>query len=187
MEDNSLLLWMTSILIAFLVYWASDRDLHQKLESRKKGLSREYPEIVHKLALFVGAGMTIRGAFQKIAGDYEADCHNGGRQHAAYEEMLYTCRELKSGVSEGASYEHFGKRTELQEYIRLSTLLTQNLKKGNSTLLERLREEADKAAEERLQQSKKLGEEAGTKLLVPMVLMLAVVMVIIMIPALSNL
>ena len=52
--------------------------------------------------------------------------------------------------------------------------------------MERLREEADKSAAERLQQSKKLGEEAGTKLLVPMVLMLAVVMAIIMIPAMSN-
>lgn len=101
-------------------------------------------------------------------------------------EMLYTCRELRSGTSEGVCYEHFGRRTGLQEYIRLCTLLTQNLKKGNSTLLERLREESDRAAEERLQQGRKLGEEAGTKLLVPMVLMLAVVMAVIMVPAFAN-
>ena len=69
----------------------------------------------------------------------------------------------------------------------MSTLLAQNLKRGNSTLLERLREEADKAAEEQLQQSRKLGEEAETKLLAPMVLMLAIVMALIMIPAFSNL
>lgn len=62
----------------------------------------------------------------------------------------------------------------------------QNLKRGNSTLLERLREEADKAGEERLMHSRRLGEEAGTKLLVPMVLMLAVVMVMIMVPAFST-
>ena len=170
----------------FVVYVFLDRDFHEQLEKRKKGLRREYPEIVHKLVLFVGAGMTIRGAFHKIAGDYEAKRRGESGQSPAYEEVLYTCRELNSGVSEGASYEHFGRRTGLQEYIRLSTLLAQNLKRGNSTLLERLREEADKAAEERLQQSKKLGEEAGTKLLVPMVLMLAVVMAVIMIPAFSN-
>lgn len=141
---------------------------------------------MHKLVLFVGAGMTIRGAFQKIAGDYEAKCRSGERASPAYEEVLYTCRELHSGISEGQSYEHFGRRTGLQEYIRLSTLLAQNLKRGNSTLLERLREEAEKSAEERLQQSKRLGEEAGTKLLVPMVLMLAVVMAMIMVPAFSS-
>ena len=130
--------------------------------------------------------MTIRGAFQKIAGDYEAKQESRDRQSPAYEEVLYLCRELNAGVSEGVAYEHFGRRTGLQEYIKFCALLTQNLKRGNSTLLERLREEADKAAQERLQQSKKMGEEAGTKLLVPMVLMLAVVMAMIMIPAFSN-
>lgn len=185
-EDNSLALWAAGMAAAVMVFLLLDRDLHEQLERRKKSLHREYSEIVHKLALFVGAGMTIRGAFQKIAGDYEAKCRGGGKKSPAYEEILYTCRELRSGVSEALSYEHFGRRTGLQEYVRLSTLLVQNLKRGSSTLLERLRDEADKSAEERLQRSKKLGEEAGTKLLVPMVLMLAVVMAVIMIPALSN-
>ena len=185
-EDNSLLLWAAAMVTAVLVFLFLDKDLHEQLEKRKKSLRRDYSQIVHKLALFVGAGMTVRGAFQKTAGDYEIKCQVGGKRSPAYEEMVYTCRELRSGISEGLSYEHFGKRTGLQEYIRLSALLTQNLKRGNSMLLERLREEADKSAEERLQQSKKLGEEAGTKLLVPMVLMLAVVMAIIMVPAFSN-
>ena len=82
--------------------------------------------------------------------------------------MLYTCRELQGGVSEGAAYEHFGKRTGLREYIRLGTLLGQNLKRGNSTLTERLREEAEKSSAESLLRVRRLGEEAGTKLLVPM-------------------
>lgn len=185
-EDNSLLLWGAAVVTGILVYFFLDRDLHGQIEKRKEVLRREYPEIVHKLVLFVGAGMTVRGAFQKIAGDYETRHKEGGRESPAYEEILYTCRELRSGVSEGQSYEHFGKRTGLQEYVRLSALLSQNLKKGSSTLLERLRKEADKSAEDRLQQSKKLGEEAGTKLLVPMVLMLAIVMAVIMIPAFSN-
>ncbi len=185
-EDNSLLLWAGAMAAAAAVYLISDKDLHKQLERRKESIHREYPEIVHKLRLFLGAGMTVRGAFRKIAGDYEERHQNGSRASPAYEEMLYACREQHSGVSEGASYEHFGKRTGLQEYIRLSALLMQNLKKGNSTLLERLREEADKAAQEQLQRGKRLGEEAGTKLLVPMVLMLAVVMAIIMIPAFSN-
>lgn len=184
-EDNSVLLWAAALAVAVLVYLLSDRDLHQQLEKRKKLLQQEYPDLVHQLALYVGSGMTVRGAFQKIASDYERKQDHIAGRHPAYEEVLYTCRELKSGVSEGAAYEHFGRRTGRQEYIRLNTLLMQNLKRGNSTLLERLREEADKAGEERLMQSRRLGEEAGTRLLVPMVLMLAVVMVMIMVPAFS--
>ncbi len=185
-EDNGIALWAGAVAAAAAVYMFSDRDLHERLEKRRRTMRREYPELVHKLVLFVGAGMTVRGAFQRMAGDYTAKRKEGGVHSPIYEELLYTCRELHAGTSEGAAYEHFGRRTGLQEYIRLSTLLTQNLKRGNSMLLDRLREEADRAAQERLQQSKKLGEEAGTKLLIPMVMMLAVIMVIIMIPAFSG-
>lgn len=185
-EDNSLMLWTATLAVAVIVYLMSDKDLHQQLEKRRTCLKQEYPDLVHQLALFVGAGMTVRGAFQKIASDYEKRRNRLTGKLPAYEELLYTCRELKSGVSEGAAYEHFGRRTGCQEYIRLSTLLMQNLKRGNSALLERLREEAEKAGEERLMQNRRLGEEAGTKLLVPMVLMLAVVMVMIMVPAFST-
>lgn len=183
-DDYSVVVWILAIVTTVSVFMVSDQDLHKRLEQRKKLMKRDYPDIVHKMVLYVGAGMTTRGAFQKIAGDYQQK--NKGDPHPAYEEMLYACRELRSGVSEGVVYEHFGKRTGLQEYVRLGTLLTQNLKKGNSTLLERLKEEAYRAGEEKLLSCRRLGEEAGTKLLVPMVLMLVVVMIMIMIPAFSS-
>lgn len=183
-EDYSLVLWILAVVTAVSVYGMSDKDLHRKLEQRKKQMRGDYPDILHKLALYIGAGMTPRGAFQKTAEEYERKKGDTDLS-PAYEEMLYACRELHSGVSEASVYEHFGKRTGLQEYIRLSTLLIQNLKKGNSALLARLQEEADRAGEERLRNCKRLGEEAGTKLLVPMVLMLLVVMIMIMIPAFS--
>lgn len=182
-RDFSILIWAATPAVAALLYLTADKDIHDELEKRRKCLQQEYPELVHKLLLYVGAGMTIRGAFQKIAGDYEKGGHKKERIRPGCEEILYTCRELQGGVSEGAAYEHFGKRAGLREYIRLGTLLGQNLKRGNSTLLERLREEAEKSSAEGLLQVRKMGEEAGTKLLVPMVMMLAVVMIMIMVPA----
>lgn len=186
-DHKALLLWGGSIAAAILVYFFSDRDLHERLEKRKRALREEYPNLIQELVLLIGAGMTTRGAFQKMGADYEKKKEDNEKVIPAYEEVLHACREMQSGVAEGAAYERFGRRTGLQQYIRLSSLLMQNLKRGNSSLPERLREEAFKAGEERLQQSKKLGEEAGTKLLAPMVLMLAVVMALIMIPAFSGL
>ena len=185
-SNNSIWVWVGGGIVALLVYVMADKDLHDSVEQRKQQMLREYPDVVHKLTLYLGAGMTIRWSFQKIAGEYEEAQKKGGKENAIYEEMVHICRELKAGVSEGAAYEHFGRRTGLQEYIRLSTLLTQNLKKGNSMLLQRLREETEKASIERIQYSKRLGEEAVTKLLLPMVLMLLVVMLMIMIPAFSS-
>lgn len=184
-RDKGLLFPVGAVVAAAIIYKMSDRDLHELLEKKRKKMKQEYPDIVHTLSLYLGAGMSIRGAFLRMAADYERGRKNGKRASPVREELLFMCRELQAGVSEGASYEHFGKRTGLQEYIRLSALLTQNLKKGNSTLLQRLHEEAEKASVERLQYGKRLGEEAVTKLLLPMVLMLLVVMVMIMIPAFS--
>ena len=184
--DYGPLLWSGALVTAVLIFFLADKDMHDKLEAKRMRMKRAYPDVVQKLVLYMGAGLTVRGAFQRIAGSYEQEKRAGKAERPIYEEILYTCRELQAGVSEGAAYEHFGKRTGLQEYIRLSTLLMQNLKKGNSTLLQRLKEEADKAGIEQLQNSRRLGEEASTKLLLPMVMMLLVVMLMIMIPAFSS-
>lgn len=185
-KDDSGLLWAGALVVSVAVYLLADKDLHQKIEERREHMKREYPDIVHKLALYLGAGMTLQGAFQKVAAEYEQSKAQGECKGPAYEEMLYTCRELKTGISESKAYERFGKRTGVQEYIRLSTLLAQNLRKGSSSLLLRLQEEADRALAERIQSGRKLGEEASTKLLIPMVMMLAVVMVMVMLPAMSS-
>ena len=182
-EKSWLVLLAVSWGVGVLIFFLSDRDLHQELEKQRECMKQEYPDIVHKLALYLGAGMTLQGAFQEIGSEYELQKKQGRERSPGYEQILYACRELKSGVSESSAYERFGRRTGLQEYIRLSTLMTQNLKKGSSSLLERLHEETEKALIQRIQSGRKLGEEAATKLLVPMVMMLGVVMVMVMLPA----
>ena len=91
--------------------------------------------------------------------------------------------EMCSGVPERECYEQFGSRCRLQAYMKLGTLLSQNLRKGTKGLADMLRLEGIHAFEERKALAKRLGEEAGTKLLLPMFFMLAVVMIIIIVPA----
>ena len=54
-------------------------------------------------------------------------------------------------------------------------------------MTELLKLESIQAFEERKAQAKRLGEEAGTKLLLPMFLMLAMVLVIVIVPAFLTL
>ena len=185
-EDNSLLFWGMVMAAAVCIYFLMDKDLHDRRVRQGQLMSAEYPQILNKMVLYLGAGLTVRGSFQKIAGDYKKAFQQGGQKLPAYEEMVYTCHELQTGISEGAAYERFGRRTGLQEYVRFSTLLNQNLKKGSSMLVQRLREEAEKAAQEEKNRQKKTGEEASTRLLVPLVIMLAVIMALVMFPAFSS-
>ena len=144
----------------------------------------DYPDIVSRLNLFFCAGMTIRGAFEKIAMDYEKQRETGRKSKSfALEEMLITVREMKGGVSESEAYQNFGVRTGVRRYGKLGTLLSQNLQKGNAGLTAALEAEARDAFEDRKADAKRAGEEAGTKLLLPMGIMLLVVMIIVIIPA----
>lgn len=180
-EDSSGYFLILVLLAAGVLYWGRGRELDQKLEARKRELLLDYPEIVNKLALYMGAGMTIRNAFLKMGEDYKKQKEQGKKY--VYEEILITCYELQGGRSETEAYDHFGRRCQVQAYMKLSALLSQNLRKGSNDLLRMLGQEADAAFAERKSLAKKLGEEAGTKLLVPMMMMLCIVMVIIMIPA----
>ena len=98
-------------------------------------------------------------------------------------ELEIAVRELENGISEQMVMERLAERCRIPCYIKLSVLLNQNIKKGSNNLQRQLKEEVEKAFEERKILAGKYAQEAGTKLLFPMVLMLLVVMVIIMYPA----
>jgi hypothetical protein len=182
-EDNSLIFLILMVILGAASYVIKDRELQKKVSDRRQELLLEYPQFVSKLVLYMGAGMTMRNIIEKLASEYVLQKKAGQKASALYEEVLRSSRELKAGTPEGKVYERLGQRCGSQQYSRLCTLLSQNLKKGNSELLAILQEEAEKTFSDRLDHVRKAGEEAGTKLLMPMILMLMIVMVIIMIPA----
>lgn len=173
-------------MIGILLFALMKQNEKKEMEDRKKQMIRDYPEIVNKLTLYLGAGMTVKRAWRKVTEGYMREKTEGSERYA-YEEMRQTCHEMDSGVTEAESYENFGRRCDVQMYIRLGALLSQNLRKGTRGLTELLKLESIQAFEERKAQAKRLGEEAGTKLLLPMFLMLAVVLVIVIVPAFLTL
>ena len=61
--------------------------------------------------------------------------------------------------------------------------MSQNLRIGTKGMTQILKNEHQQPFEERKARARRKGEEAGTKLLLPMFLMLAVVLVIVIVPA----
>lgn len=165
------------------VWIGTDKDLKGKCEERDRQLLSEYSEFVSKLQLLLSSGLTIRGVLERMAGDYKKNKRKGGNSKYVYEELLLCVRKMQDGMNEAACYEFFGNRCGLLNYKKLASLLMQNLRKGNEGLIVALAQEANTAFEERKAVARRMGEEAQTKLLFPMVIMLGIVMVIIMIPA----
>lgn len=154
----------------------------QARQKRLRQMLLDYPGLVTRMALLLGAGMTVRRAFGKIALDHKRKKTKGGMRYA-YEEMLTSYYEMESGVREEQAYENFGRRCGHPKYRTLATLLIQDLKKGDQRLLDTLEREAAEAFEERKRYARVQGEAAATKLLIPMVLMLLIVLVILLVPA----
>ena len=162
-------------------------DKEKAAKQRENQLLMDYPEVVSKLMIFLGAGMTVRTAWERIAGDYRDMLGSGRRTpRHVYEEMYETCCQMSRGVPEGQAYGEFGRRCGLLPYMKLCSLLEQNRKNGSRNVRELLRAEMTEAFELRKHGARRMGEEAGTRLLLPLFLMLGVVMVMVAVPAMLE-
>ena len=95
-------------------------------------------------------------------------------------------QEMQKGCGEKEAYERFGQRIGMPEYRRLSSLLARNLEKGTRNLCDLLSAESQEAWENRKFQAKKLGEEAGMKLLFPMLLLFVLILIMLLYPAINK-
>lgn len=183
-ENRSLPLVLLGVVAAVCIL-ASEKEKEKKQKKeREKQLQMDYPEILGKLILMMGAGMNAAMAWRRIAETYRKRREEKNIPlRPAYEEMLTAVYEMQEGIGEIQAYKNFGERCQIAEYRKLAAILVQNVKKGNVQIQRILEEEKTEAYEKHKARIKTAGEEAGTKLLFPMLLMLLVVLVIIMVPA----
>lgn len=176
-------------IIGILVHYIAQKSKKERLEKEwKEGLMMDYPDIVSRLSLLVGAGMTASGAIGKLACEYQRN-HAEGRQpmHPGYEELLRTWNEIQDGTGERKAYENLGNRCGRQEYRKLSSLLIQNMQKGAKGIRQLLDAEVTEVYLQQQAYVKRRGEEASAKLLLPMGIMLILVFAILILPAMFSL
>lgn len=170
------------VLLPLLVIAAKHQEKEKERKERERVFLEVYPRLITKLTLYVGAGLSLRGAWERIGSEYR-DRSKRTKKNPVYEEVLVLTGELKNGKSEAGVYEAFGRRVGLKPYLRCSALLISQLQKGSGGLREGLETEVRLAWELHREQAEKKGEEAQTKLLFPMMGMLFLVLAIVMIPA----
>ena len=184
-EDHTYqIILMLGFAAAAAVYIQEAMREQRKAQARKEQLLKQYPDMVSKISLLLGAGMTLSSAWERIVLNYQHRLEQKhGETQEVYEQMLVAYREMQDGIGELKVYERFGDRCGTPQYRKFSMLVVQNLRKGSSGLRQSLEKEVSDAFALRKNLAKKAGEEAGTKILIPMMLMLCIVMVIILVPA----
>lgn len=176
------------IILCFLLVLREKENEKHLEQKRQDDLLRCYPWFVNEMVLLLGAGMQVKNIFCLLIQEYQ-DCVGGqsDTRKPLMEELMIAKQNLQMGVSEQQVYYQLGRSLKLPCYIKLTTLLAQNVKKGSKGMVAFFEQEEIAALQERKNLAKKCGEEAGTKLLGPMVLQLLVVMLMIMIPAFLSL
>ena len=185
---GSALIFVALLLLAGLLLADRQKKREDQLR-RAEQLDREYPDLVSRMQLLLGAGLSMRKVLERIGSEYKTALEEDKKKKRslACEEILVCCRELENGLSELEVYERLGNRCGTPSYRGLVLLLEQNMTKGGQGLLPLLEQEVLQAFENRQRMARQEGEKVSVRLLLPMGLMLLIVLALIMIPAFLSL
>lgn len=166
----------TEAAIMLALYVLPDRNLDKRLLCRHRSIQIDFPEFLNKLVLLVNAGQTVSAAVQKIVRDSSI-------KSPLYKELAVTLNEISAGIPELQAFENFAKRCRTHDASMFAATLIQNLRKGNASLIPVLRLQAAAGWDNRRNLAKKLGEEASTKLIFPMMLIFIAIVAMVIAPA----
>lgn len=179
-QEISLGLIAVALMLLTLLFFLPDSQLNDKVKRRHLEIQIDFPDFLNKLTLLINAGMTISHAWVKIVEDNE-------KNRPLYDEVAIVIAEIRAGKPEVQAYEDFAKRCRMSEISRFVSVIVQNLRKGSNELVSILRLQANDCWELRKHAAKRLGEEASTKLLFPMMIMFIAILIIVAVPALLSL
>ena len=182
--QNAVLLVLGGVLAACL--WMKEKyDEPLQKKSREESLTAAYPDLVSGFLVLTGAGYSIRQAWKKTVQDRKQSETLPFSE--VYQEMQVTLNQMETGTPEAFAYVWFGKRCGLRCYTRFSGILESSLRTGGSSLRSLLEPEMEEAFKIQADLARRKGEEASTKLLLPMFGMLGIVMVMVTAPAFFSL
>ena len=166
-----------TLLLIICLFVGFNENNKKKIKDREEELKNGYTEFVGRFVILLGAGLSVSAVWKKLEAGFASN-------KSLNEEIRLTLWETANGKTEREAYENFGRRIGGTQYAKFVSVITQSLKLGSGQLLARLEAELEAAMFERRNEAKVMGEMADTKLLMPMMLQLVLIMLIIMVPAL---
>lgn len=149
------------------------------IKLREDAVLKEFPNVVSNLALLVNSGMDTFSAWEIVS-------NNG--DGILYEEMKKTITDMKTqGTSEIQAYINFGTRCAIPRINKFISMLVQNIRKGSDDLVNFLMYESSMCWTEKKNRAKVQGEKAGSKLMIPIFMIMVGILVLILGPMAANL
>ncbi|MFM9276815.1 type II secretion system F family protein [Paenibacillus jiagnxiensis] len=169
---------MLGLGLGILLPAALVKDLHAKVSKRDQEMIMELPELLGKIMLLVGAGETVQRAIIHCT---ERKKHQA--DHPLYRELTQTIAEWEGGYSFQQAFEQLSRRCGIQEVTVFTTAVLLNMRRGGSDFVMALGELSQSLWNKRTAISRTLGEQASSKLVFPMAVILLTVIVLVGAPA----
>lgn len=175
-KGGAAVLSLGTMLVLVLVYALYD-EICDQLKKRRAAISRQFPNVVSKLALLVTSGMIMDRAWRETAQSQMGEL---------YIEMRKTADELDNLVEPSIAYAGFIDRCNTKETTKLASAIIQNQSKGNAEVGQLLKSMAHEAWQERRHTAKRDSEAANSKLMIPTMMLFIAILVMILVPITSS-
>ena len=168
---------VVTVLVIIVIWHISISKIGEAVTKRRDDCEIEFPNMVSKLSLLINSGMVLRDAWNAVA---------YGKSGPLYELMQKTCENMKNGMSDLEAIHKFGILSDSQEIKKFTSALIQGLEKGNSDLATFLIGQASELWAHKRQIMLQKGEIAAGKLIIPLGIMFAGIIMIIIAAAMQS-
>lgn len=172
--------WSVIVIVAMFAGFLAvyiEYDKSSKVEKRRENILRDFPHLLSQMALLINAGMPLREALETASGKEEG---------VLYEQLRRLTDDMRNGIPEYEAFREFADRCGVDEVRKLSGLITQNVRKGSSELAAALLELSGEVWRNRTSQVREQGEKASSKLLVPILIIFAGILLMVAGPMMQQ-
>jgi len=163
--------------ICIFIVWIPDLKLKDDVKKIERQIINDLPDVIMSVKLLIGAGMTIDKALIQLE-------QKDGLMYDLIRAVVY---EFKTGHSTSKVLINLSNKCQLQSVTRFCRILMNDEKNGSRETLALLNQLCEDLWKQKKAHFLKRGEEASTKLLIPMMISLFGVIVAVTIPAVIQL
>ncbi len=174
-----------TMLVAFCIYKNRFAAMEKQRKENRESVIRQLPEFVNRLVLLLNAGLVITGAFERTIEEGLSFKSNENDYFYGKLREIYISSKTANG-SLNVEFRRVAKESGIRELMRVSNIINDNINKGVE-LTGKLQAESELLWMNRKKSCEEKGRLAETKLTLPLMIFLMVLIMITVAPALLEL
>ena len=183
--SNGIAIMAVTVLTAFCIYKKRFSVLEQQRRLQRESVMRQLPEFVNRLVLLLNAGLVLTSAFEKsVEESFVEDSKGDDYFYGKLREIYVLCTTTNASML--VDFWKMAKESGIRELMRVSNIISDNIRKGVE-LTGKLQAESELLWISRKKSCEEKGRLAETKLTLPLMIFLMVLIIITVAPALMEL